>query len=88
MALWYGLVTLTIQVKSKLVRLLKIAMKTIRRKENLSLESLYEQSVLREAHTILANPLHVLHIQSMNCCLLEDGIDFQCVCIITLKSIL
>ncbi len=63
MALWYGLVTLTIQVKSKLARLLKITMKTIRRKEHLSLESLYEQSVLREAHKILANPIHALHTE-------------------------
>ncbi len=49
---WFG--NLTIQVKSKLARLLKIAMKTIGRKEYLSLESLYEQLVLREAHQILA----------------------------------
>ncbi len=58
---WFG--NLTIQVKSKLARLLKIAMKTIGRKEYLSLESLHEQSVLREAHQILANPLHVLHTE-------------------------
>ncbi len=56
---WFG--NLTIQVKSKLARLLKIAMKTIGRKKYLSLESLYEQSVLREAHQMLANPIHVLH---------------------------
>ncbi len=58
---WFG--NLTIQVKSKLACLLKIAMKTIGRKEYLSLESLYEQLVLREAHTILDDPLHVLHTE-------------------------
>ncbi len=58
---WFG--NLTIQVKSKLACLLKIAIKTIGRKEYFSLESLYEQSVLREAHKILDDPLHVLQTE-------------------------
>lgn len=53
---------LTIQVKSKLAHLLKIAMKTIGKNKCLSLVSLYEQSVLRKSHKILADPLHILHI--------------------------
>ncbi|XDV21520.1 hypothetical protein PO909_026611 [Leuciscus waleckii] len=58
---WFG--NLTIQVKSKLARLVRIAVKTIGRKEILSLESLYEQSVLREAHKIVVDPLHVLYTE-------------------------
>ncbi len=60
---------------------------TIGLKEYLSLELLYEQPVLRAAHNILADPLHVLHTE-YELFPSEDGTDFQCVGIIVLKSIL
>lgn len=63
MASKYGLVTLLFRKKSKLGRLVKIAMKIARKGEYQAIQSLYEQSVLTEAHKILVGPLNVLHTE-------------------------
>lgn len=62
---WFG--NRTAQAKSKLARLVKIAMKTIGKKEHQSFESLYKRSVLREAHQILAEALHFYYYELLLC---------------------
>ncbi len=47
MSAWYG--NLSVQLKSKLSRLVQTAIKVIGRTENLSLQSIHEQFVLRQA---------------------------------------
>lgn len=57
-AAWYG--DLTVQRKNKLIRFVHTAMKATG-KEYLSLKTIYEQSVLRQAQRIVTDPLHVFH---------------------------
>lgn len=47
---WFG--KLTVQAQCKLGRPVKIAIKIAEKREYQALESLYGQSVLREAHTV------------------------------------
>lgn len=56
---WYG--NLSAQLKSKLVRLIAVSMKVMGKREYQPLQSLYDQSVLRPAQRILADPAHVLY---------------------------
>lgn len=58
-----GSCNLTVQAKTKLGCLVKIAMKIAGKGEYEAIQSLYEQSVLREAHKILADPLHILNTE-------------------------
>ncbi len=59
MSAWYG--NLSVHVKSKLNRLVQTAMKVIGRTENSSLQSIYEESVLRLAQRALSDPAHILN---------------------------
>ncbi len=57
--LWYG--NLTVQLKTKLTHLIRIAMKIVGMKEHSNLQTLYEKSVLREAYEILNCTVHILN---------------------------
>ncbi|KAK0154998.1 C-type lectin domain family 6 member A [Merluccius polli] len=59
MQTWYG--NLSVQLKSKLGRLISTAFKIVGYQEKCYLQSLYEKSVLREAHKILDDPTHILN---------------------------
>lgn len=59
MSAWYS--NLTVQFKSKLARLVQHTMNVMGKTEHRSLQSIYEQSVLRQAQKILSDPSHVLH---------------------------
>ena len=61
MTAWFG--NLSAQSKSKLQRLVQTAMKVMGRTEKLSLESIYDQSVLRQAQRVLSDPSHILHME-------------------------
>lgn len=61
MTAWFG--NLSTQSKSKLQRLVQTAMKVMGRTEKLSLQSIYEQSVLRQARRVLSDPSHILHAE-------------------------
>ena len=52
---------LSVQVKSKLNRLVQTAMKVIGRTENSSLQSIYEESVLRLAQRASSDSAHILN---------------------------
>ncbi|KAK0131026.1 RNA-directed DNA polymerase from mobile element jockey [Merluccius polli] len=56
---WYG--NLSVQLKSKLGRLISTAFNIVGYQEKCYLQSLYEKSVLREAHKILDDPTHILN---------------------------
>ena len=59
MQTWYG--NLSVQLKSRLGRLISTAFKIVGYQEQCYLQSLYEKSVLREAHKILDDPDHILN---------------------------
>ena len=61
MSAWYG--NLSIQLKSKLACLIRTAMKVMGRNEHQSLQSIYEQSVLRQAQRVVSDPCHILHTE-------------------------
>lgn len=61
MSAWYG--NLSVQLKSKLHRMVQIAMKVIGRTDNFSLQSIYDESVLRLARRVLSDPAHILNSQ-------------------------
>lgn len=52
-----------VQAKTKLGCLVKIAMNIAGKGEYEARQLLYEQPVLREAHKILADPLHILNTE-------------------------
>lgn len=58
MTAWFG--NLSTQSKSKLQHLVQAAMKVMGRTDKLSLQSIYEQSVLRQARRVLSDPSHIL----------------------------
>ncbi len=55
---WYG--NLSVQLKNKLSHIVRMAMKIVDLKDYPSLKTLFEQSVHRGAHKILADPSHIL----------------------------
>jgi len=57
MQTWYG--NLSVQFKSELGRLISTAFRIVGYQDQY-LQSLYEKSVLKEAHEILDDPTHVL----------------------------
>ena len=57
--LWYG--NLTVHLKSRLGRFVRMAMRIMGRTEPLYLQTLYEKSTLREANKILHDTTHALH---------------------------
>lgn len=59
MQTWYG--NLTVQLKAKLGRLVKTALRIVGHQDQGYMQSLYEKSVLREALKILEDPTHILH---------------------------
>ena len=59
MSAWFG--NLSVQVKSKLNHLVHTAMKVIGRTENSSLQSIYEESVLRLAQRPSSDSAHILN---------------------------
>ena len=61
MTAWFG--SLSTQSKSKLQRLVQTAMKVMGRTDKLSLHSIYEQSVLRQAWRVLLDPSHILQTE-------------------------
>ncbi len=61
MAAWFG--NPSAQSKSKLQRLVQTAMKVMGGTENLSLQAIYEQSVLRQAQGVLSDPSHILYTE-------------------------
>ncbi len=61
MSAWFG--NLTVQLKTKLARLVHTAMKVMGRNEYQPLQSTYEQSVLQRAQRILTDPTHILHLE-------------------------
>ncbi len=68
---WYG--NLSVQLKNKLSHIVRMAMKIVDLKDYPSLKTLFEQSVHRGAHKILADPSHIYSL-SMCFCLQEEGI--------------
>ena len=58
---WYG--NLTAKLKSKLTRLVHTAMKVIGKSDDQTLQSIYEQSVLRQAQRIVTGPSRILHLE-------------------------
>ena len=56
---WFG--NLSVQLKSKLIRLMHTAWKIIGVKNHSSLQSIFEQATLRQANRIISDPSHVLH---------------------------
>jgi len=58
MQTWYG--NLSVQFKSKLGRLISTAFRIVGHQEPCYLQSLYEKSVLSEAHKIRDDPTHIL----------------------------
>lgn len=60
-SVWFG--NLTVQLKNKLNRLIQTAMKVMGRKDYQSLQTLYDQSVLRQAQRILTDPSHILYAE-------------------------
>ncbi|XDV25684.1 hypothetical protein PO909_029559, partial [Leuciscus waleckii] len=62
MTAWFG--NLSTQSKSKVQRLVQTAMKVMGRTEKLSLQSIYEQSVLRQARRVLLDPSHILQTEN------------------------
>ena len=56
---WYG--NLTVQSKSQIARLVQTAMKIMGVKKHPSLQNIYEQSIIRQAKTIVSDPTHILH---------------------------
>ena len=59
MSSWYG--NLSTKLKTKLARLVNTAMKVIGKSDNQTLQSMYEQTVLRQALRIVNDPSHILH---------------------------
>ncbi|XP_076125336.1 major histocompatibility complex class I-related protein 1-like [Alosa pseudoharengus] len=59
MQTWYG--NLTVQLKSKLGRLVKTALKIVGHPDQGYMQALYEKSVLREALKIVEDHTHILH---------------------------
>ena len=59
MAAWFG--SLTVQLKSRIMRMVKTAMKVIGQKDYPSLQSIFENSVIKLANRVLTNPNHILH---------------------------
>ena len=72
MSAWYG--NLSVQLKSKIGRLIQSAMKVMGRSEKLPMQSIYEQSVLRQAEKILSDQTHILHTEYQ---LLPSGRRFR-----------
>jgi len=61
---WYGIACygiLSVQLKSKLGRLISTAFRIVGYQEPCYLQSLYEKSVLREALKIRDDPTHILN---------------------------
>ena len=61
MAAWFG--PLTVQLKSKVERLVKTAMKVMNRRDYPSLQSIFEKVMVNQAHKILDDPTHILHTE-------------------------
>lgn len=72
---WFG--NLSVQLKSKLVRLMQTAWKIIGVRQYPSLQSTYEQATLRQANRIVTDPSHVLHAEYQ---LLPSGRRFRVPC--------
>lgn len=58
MAAWFG--SLTVQLKSKILKMVKIAMKVIGKKDSQSLQTIFERTVISLAHRVLKDPSHML----------------------------
>ena len=58
---WFG--NLSTQSKSNLQCLVQTAMKVMGRTDKLSLQSIYEQSVLRQARRVVSDPSHILQME-------------------------
>ncbi len=52
---------LSVQIKNRLARLVRTAVRVIGEKEHQSIQSIYLHSALRGAHKIFAEPSYVLH---------------------------
>ena len=59
MSSWYG--NLTAKLKTKLARLVHTAMKVIGKRDYQTLQSIYQQTVFRQAQRIVNDPFHILH---------------------------
>ena len=59
MAAWYG--TLSVQLKSRIAKMEKTAMKVIGRKDSPSLQETFEKTVVSLANRILSDPSHILY---------------------------
>ena len=58
MAAWFG--TLSVQLKAKIAKMEKTAMKVIGRSNSPSLQSIFEKTVLSLANRVLSDPSHIL----------------------------
>ncbi len=56
---WYG--NLSVQLKTQINGLVQHAMKIMGVKDHVSLQTIYEQSILRHARKILSDQSHILH---------------------------
>ncbi len=58
---WFG--NLSVQLRTKLFRMIHTAWKIIGVKEQTSLQIIYEQATLRQANKIVCDPSHVLYTE-------------------------
>ena len=58
MAAWFG--TLSVQLKSRISKMEKIAMKVIGRRDSPSLQAIFEKTVLGLANRVLSDSSHIL----------------------------
>ena len=58
MAAWFG--CLTVQLKSRILKMVHTAMKVIGKKDLLSLQPIFEKKVISLAHKVLTDPSHIL----------------------------
>ena len=58
---WYG--NLSVQLKTQLNRLVQQAMKIMNVKNHAPLQTIYEQSIMRQARKIVSDQTHILHAE-------------------------
>ena len=61
MSAWNG--NITVKLKIKLTRLVHMAMKVMGKNDYQTLQSIYEQTVFRQAQRIVTEPSHILHLE-------------------------
>ena len=59
MAAWFG--TLSVQLKSRITRIVNRSMKVIGRTNSPPLQTTFEETVLGLAHRVLSDPTHILY---------------------------